>query len=267
VLVRYPTDAPPCRASVLSVRQGRGGVGLGNELEELIFTNTGTRPCLLRGYPAIEGRIGGSSPVALHPMRNGTYFGELVPANVPPHGHVLLDFATSHGCDNGARRATVYRNLIFTLPGGGRVSGGRAALSVTCGLSMTTFGLRPRYRNTPAAPGSVGTLQATIRLPRSVRAGSVLDYTVTLANPTEKTVTFPASCPGYTQGLYTSGAQLHRSYRLDCAPARGLAPHARATFAMELPVPESTSDSAAKIGWNLDTPNGPFAGGTIRVER
>ncbi len=71
-------------------------MGLGNQLEELVFTNIGATPCLLRGYPTIRagnGRV-------LHPQHGGTYFGLLTPADLQPRGHVFLDLATSRAACN-----------------------------------------------------------------------------------------------------------------------------------------------------------------------
>src|SRR5439155_9797354 len=83
-LVRYPAAAPACRSSQLRVRQGQDGVGLGNRLERLVFTNTGSGRCLLRGYPTITGVARSGNRRTLRPIRGGTYFGRLIPADMEP---------------------------------------------------------------------------------------------------------------------------------------------------------------------------------------
>lgn len=265
-VIPYPTNAPPCEAGVVRVRHGRGGAATGHLLDELLFTNTSTKPCLLRGYPRVEATSPTGAQVVLHPS-HGTFFGPLIPATLAPHGHSLLDFETDDACDNGLEQPTHYRHLRFTLPSGGSVSGGSISLTVVCGLAISSFGLKPRYTDIYAARGTPGALQVRINLPKSASPGGTLTYTVTLSNPTRQMIRFPSTCPGYTQGFYTTGAQVHGSYRLNCSTVRSIPPHASATFAMELQVPQSASTGLAKFGWNLDTPTGPFAGNVITVER
>ncbi len=263
-LVRYPTSAGPCRAPQLRVSQGRNGVGAGNLLQELVFTNTGSRACLLRGYPRITAVAPGGGRVVLRPLRGGTYFGRLVASDIDPGGHVFLDFGTSDcGCRCERPSPVRYRNLAFTLPHGGTVAGGAATLAKDCFLDMSAFGLPARYSQPRTRPGDPGTLRARVYLPSAVRAGTTLRYTVTLRNPTGRTVSL-ARCPGYTQSLYTPRAAVHRSFRLNCDAVRSIAPHAHVRYAMRLVVPPRAS-GFAKFGWSLDTATGPFGGGAIRI--
>ncbi len=113
-------------------------------------------------------------------------------------------------------------------------------------------------------PGAAGTLQARLQLPAGVRAGTTLRYTVTLTNPT-KTAVVLHPCPGYTEGLYASGLVVRRSFALNCRPVHAIAAHGHVRYAMRLAVPRRAAQSIAKIGWNLDTPTGPFAGGVVRI--
>src|SRR2546430_791718 len=53
--VRYPTSAPPCRAGDLRMTHQRDGAAAGNVAETFTFTNVGSTPCLLRGYPRVSG--------------------------------------------------------------------------------------------------------------------------------------------------------------------------------------------------------------------
>src|SRR5439155_20782267 len=218
-LIRYPASAPACRSGQLRVRQGRGGVGLGNRLERIVFINTGPGRCLLRGYPTITGVTSSGNRRTLRPIRGsggGTYFGRLVPADMAPGGQTFLDFATSAGCDGGRRPGTTYRRLVFGLPTGGSVRGGQVAITTVCGLSMSEFGLPERYAPFPRpTPGTAGKLTVRAQLPATVRAGSVLRYTITLVNPTTTAVAL-RPCPGYTQGLYAHGLVVRRSFALNC---------------------------------------------------
>src|SRR5712691_1319972 len=262
-LIRYPTSAPPCRAGQLRVSQGRTGVGLGNQLEELVFTNVAASPCLLRGYPAISAETSTGSR-RLRPQRGGTYFGQLVPADLPPGGHVFLDLATSTGCEGGREPAVRYHHLLFTLPHGGSLRAEQVSISEDCGLSMSDFGLPRRYSQPRAAPGTAGTLRARLWLPASVRVGTIFRYTVTLSNPTKTTVVLHP-CPGYSEGLYASGLVVRRSFTLNCQSVHAIPAHGQVRYAMRLTVPRRAAPAIAKIGWNVNTPTGPFAGQVVQI--
>jgi hypothetical protein len=263
-LVRYSTSAPLCRAANLRVSQGRTGVGLGNYLNELVFTNRGAHACLLRGYPT---RITALTPAGtrrvLRPLRGGTYFGRLIPSDVGPGRHVFLDLATSVACEGGRKPTVRYRDLRFTLPQGGTVSG-HVTVRATCGLSMSTFGLPERYVEPKARPGTPGTLRATIHLPAQVQRGTSLVYTVTLSNATATAVTL-RPCPGYTENLYASGRKAQGSYQLNCDSVQAIPADASIEYEMRLAVPRDAPSGFAKVGWNLNTPTGPFTGGAVRV--
>jgi len=262
--IRYPTSASPCRAGQLRVSRGRTAVGLGNQLEELVFSNVSARPCLLRGYPTISAETSAGSRWTLHPQHGGTYFGQLVPADLPAGGHVFLDLATNTGCEGGRKPTVQYRNLLVTLPQGGSVRAEQVSISEDCGLSMSDFGLPERYTQPRAAAGTAGTLRARLQLPADVRAGTALRYTVTLSNPTRTTVRLN-HCPGYSEGLYASGLVVRRSFVLNCRSVHAIPPHGRVQYAMQLPVPRRAKPGNGKLGWNLDTPTGPFAAQVVRV--
>jgi hypothetical protein len=267
-LIRYPTLARPCRAAQLRVSQGRSGVGLGNRLEELVFTNLGAKPCLLRGYPTISAEPPAGGRRLLRVRRGGTYFGRLVPADLPPGGHVFLDFGTSNcGCRcEGGRRPVRYHHLVFTLPQGGSVQAERVSITEDCFLSMSEFGLPQRYAEPQARPRTAGKLHARLRLPAAVRAGTTLFYTVTLSNPTSTTVVL-RPCPGHTEALYVSGLVVRRSFALNCDSVHAIAAHGQVRYAMRLVVPRKVAPGTAKLGWTLNTPTGPSAGGAIRITR
>ena len=264
-LLRYPTSAPPCDARDLLLGNGRTGAGLGNDLEEFVVTNAGSSPCLLRGYPTVSARTAAGRRARLHPRRGGTYFGTLIASDISPGGHVYLDLATSSGCAGGRAPIVRYHALRLSLPGGGVLINRSTRLSVQCGLSISPFGLPERIVQPVAAPGSAGTLTARLAVPRTVRAGSVLHFTVALLDPTGTPVSL-VRCPGYTEAMDSARATFRRSFRLDCAPVRAIASHARVRFAMELEVP-AEARGASKLSWSLDTATGPFAGTVVEVTR
>src|SRR5438477_11636887 len=84
----YPTAAPVCRARQLRATVGRGAVGLGNVLRRFVFRNTGATACLAAGFAVVEVRTRHGGHVRLQARRSplGTYFGRIVPADIPP-GH------------------------------------------------------------------------------------------------------------------------------------------------------------------------------------
>lgn len=266
-LIRYPTTAPLCRAAALRVSRGHDGAAAGNDSEPFLFTNTGSLTCLLRGYPTVTAETSTGSRVTLHP-RHGTFFGPFVAADLAPGHHVFLDFGTSSGCEGGDKPIVRYLDLRFTLPQGGTVAAGKASFWRQCGLDMSGFGLPARYGPLPARPGALGTLRAAIHVPARLRAGAKeLDFAVTLANPTAKTVRL-APCPGYTIGFYTPSLSVHRSYALDCDSVHAIPARGHVVFAIRLALPRPLPpDPVAKLGWSLDTPNGPFAGRGLVVAK
>lgn len=263
--IPYPTSAAPCRAGQLRVSQGRQGAGLGNDLDELVFTNTSTTSCLLRGYPTISAETPTGTRRVLHPQRNGTYFGRLAPADLAPGRHVFLDLATSAGCEGGRKPITRYKELVFTLPNGDRLRAGAIVVGVQCGLSMSEFGLQLHYSFSGATPGSPGSLQARLHPPAIVRAGTTLHYTVTLSNPTSVTVALDPRL-GYTQAVYTKAGSVRATFGLNGSSVRSIPAHGQVRYAMQLKLPETAARGTGKLGWTLDTPYGPSSGAVIQVK-
>ena len=264
-LISYSTTAPACRAAQLRVSWERNGVAAGSLGERFAFENTGSKPCLLHGYPRTSAVAPDGRHVVLQPRLGGGLGGQLSSADLAPGGHVFLDFATSDcGCTCLRPNPTRYRRLVFHLPEGGSVQGGRFTLTKDCFLEMSRFGLPERYAEPHAKPGTAGTLHVRTHAPRTAKAGTVLHYSVELVNSTNRTVEL-SPCPGYTESMYTRAAHTSRSLRLNCDSVHSIAPHGRVRYAMELAIPRRAS-GAAKLGWSLDTPTGPLAGGVSVVQ-
>lgn len=257
-LVRYRVNARSCSSAQLRLRFSRDGAATGHYFQELDVTNVGSNACVVRGNPTLTAVDARGSRVTVRPSPNGTFFGQLLAANVAPAGHVYIDLETTDICPTPAKR---YGHVALVLPDG--VVSSHVSISVDCGLAMSRIGLPERYAAPPAARGSVGTLAARIVLPAAVAHGATLRYTVVLRNPTPRPVRLEP-CPGYTQGLFARRAFVRVTERLNCRRLTTLAPHARQRYAMQISVPRGAS-GVAKIGWSLDTPNGPFAGGAVRV--
>ena len=261
--IRYPASAPLCRSRQLRATPGLSGGALGTEVEEVVFTNRSRRPCLLRGYPTVSAVDSNGRRTQLRPGRGGGIGGPMLPADLGPGGHVFLDFLTSAGCITGSKPPVRYHALVFTLPQGGQVWGGRVKIYVLCGLSISTFGLPQRYAEPRGAPGGPGTLAVTARFPQTVRPGTTLRFTITLSNPTRVTVRLNP-CPGYTLAIY-DGAPHIGSFALNCDSVKEIRPHGRVRYAMQIAVPPHPTLAVAKLSWSLDTPSGPFAGAGARI--
>ncbi|MDQ6711403.1 MAG: DUF4232 domain-containing protein, partial [Candidatus Dormibacteraeota bacterium] len=94
-----------------------------------------------------------------------------------------------------------------------------------------------------------------IDLPKSVRAGTNLQYTVTFKNITAAPVAFSEPCPYYHEDLYfglgaTLGLPLGKHlYALNCHPVKAVASHGSVTFAMVLDVPQTATPGDYTLLW------------------
>jgi hypothetical protein len=124
-------------------------------------------------------------------------------------------------------------------------------LTVDCRYRLTAFGAPHHYL--PELTHPQDPLVATTTMPEQVRAGTTIDYTVTLTNPTDKAVPL-TPCPTYEEAVNIVGAHgvvngHDLIYRLNCAGHTSLAPSQALTFAMRIPAP--TRPGYAKWGWDI----------------
>lgn len=130
------TAVPLCRAADLSAAAGAKRAATGHVLDTVLFTNRSTT-CRLQGYPSITGITPSGSEVPLVPA-HGTYFGDLVPADLR-HGHTgYLWIATGGSC--GTTPDDDFSGLIVAMPGGGSVTVGGVAFSTACGIAESQLG-------------------------------------------------------------------------------------------------------------------------------
>lgn len=269
--------APPCRASQLRATKAFGGAATGNLATLVILTNTGST-CRLGGYPTLIGISQVRGRVHLS-ARHGTFFGNLIPADLAKGRSGRLLLGTSDGCDaiNQPNQAVVERNmrentyaeLVIVFPNGaGSLTASTYPFDVACGLDTSELGVYPPL---PASelptPGSPASLAATVNLPRIASSGQVLTYTVSLSNATHTAVDLH-SCPDFTEGLYyplPTGRRPIRTYTLNCSRARPIRPGQTRVFAMKLWVPKVTTPTLVKFVWQLDTGLGPFAGRALQL--
>lgn len=258
--VRRSASAPPCHAADLEVQRGRGGAAAGNVTQELIFINRGSTTCLLKGSPHISAVQNGKRTIV--PARpHDTFFGVLDAADLKPGGFSLLRLHLTNGCvketlELADPRVVLANGESVAVPGG--------SMGPTCALLVSDFGLPRRTQRRVAKPGTASTLKATLDLPESAQSGTTLGYTVTLTNPTTRSVTLKP-CPGYTQGVFAQGYALSLSYRLNCGTVTTIAPNGKVTYTMKLDLPQTQEAVDAKLAWGLNMPVGPYAARTLHV--
>lgn len=272
--------APPCTAEHLRATTGQGGAGLGNELSVIVLTNTGPT-CRLGGYPDLYGSTP-TRPAGMVPVRKtGTYFGNLMPADLGPRQHGELLLGTGEACpalnepsqaqDQAHQRADTYHGLTIVLAHGrGSLRAPGVSVDVACGLTESRLGVQePTPGELSSPPGSPQSLEANVTLPLSTNSATTLRYVVALHNPSHTTVTW-TRCPNYTETILTTpevgGSQrFSRTYHLNCQAAASVRPGHTETFAMRFPIGAARRSSQAKFSWQLDTGNGPYAGRVLLV--
>jgi hypothetical protein len=213
--------------------------------------------------------------------KSGTYFGNLIPADLTPGQRGELLLGTAAGCnalnepsqaaDAANARADTYHAITVLLPNdNGSVIIGHVMFDVACGLDESQLGVQPPTASEISAPpGSLASLQASISKPARARFGTVLKYTVVLYNPTNRTLAWQR-CPNYTELVLTTpeigeSQRFSHTYELNCAQAKNIPPGHSDKFAMELLLGKVQNSSEAKFSWELETGDGPYAGRGIYV--
>ncbi len=246
----------------------------------LLITNVAST-CRLSGYPDLIGRTVTRPLGSLVVGKTGTYFGNLIPANLATGQRGELLLGTGSACnalnepsrtqDLAHARANTYHGVTIVLPNGaGTLTEPHITFDVACGLEESQLGVpapSPDQYNAP--PGSPQSLEASVTVPRSVQSGRTLRFDVTLYNPASKAVSW-SHCPNYTELIGTTpqaarSQKFSRTYQLNCAQAQRVRPRHSVSFVMELPVGSVPSSSEAKFSWQLDTGYGPYAGRAVRV--
>jgi hypothetical protein len=119
--------------------------------------------------------------------------------------------------------------------------------------------------STPPAPGTVASLNAKLEIPKTVKAGSTLDYQVVLENKSNETVDL-SPCPVYKEVINVVNGPNGKSYsqvlELNCSTVRAIKPHQKITYQMVILVPSETGP--AKFGWHI-VPGGPYVGTGLTI--
>lgn len=247
-----------CRAADLSVTAGASGAYRGMATQELLLTNHGQEACFLPGAPA-----------AVVFLNDGSR--RQVAAGAGPAVASRLDLGVGQtarlligtpGTCTGAGHPQVGSRVDLTLSSGEKLSVSNTWVNVECGSPVViafTAGM------VPSASVPASGLSATISAPSSVVRGSVLQYFITLKNPTGRPITL-SPCPSYTETLGANPASVVRqTWLLNCSAMPAINSGAAVVFEMRLSVPAGIPSGITKLSWSLQVPNGPSAGTAIQV--
>jgi hypothetical protein len=238
-----PTPVPEPACLHVSATAGRAGAAGGTHSESVQVTNTGTAPCLLAGYPtSLVGLTSTGVAVSLNP--EDTDASQYIPTDLAPGQSGELTILTLDMCGLSSP-GHVFVGVRVGLPSG-VVIAVPLVLNTSCGRPMLSeLGASPPPEVLPHSHLDV--LTAALGLPRSMTAGAVATYTVTIRNPTAGAVALDP-CPVCTEGLKAVSASV-RTYRLNCPPS--IPPHGTVTFAMRLRIPPGLRAGTRLLVWSI----------------
>ncbi|MGH7666347.1 MAG: DUF4232 domain-containing protein [Candidatus Dormibacteria bacterium] len=252
-----------CGPGDLSVTVGPRVAFLGDTVENLRLTNVSTTECELSSPPTVTWQLasGGTATAA-----DGVYSD--VTVDLAPGESATFDVGAPATCASYESAAPKLASPISAaLPGGGTLPLSNAArLDLQCGPPQVEL----FFADEPTAAPTRGkaAVQVALNAPSSVSVGTTYRYTVTLTNPTKRTISL-LPCPSYSEGLTgTQGAQRilnSATYVLNCQSVGHLGPGASATFRMNYPVPVALSPGPAKFWWWMQVPSGPLGGMAVEL--
>jgi hypothetical protein len=210
--------------------------------------------CRLGGFPAIQLLDQQGRALPTRTGRAGPR--QVTGVLLRPGTAATVTFVWRNWC--GPRPGLV--GLRVTLPGGGSLvpaveAGTPRGLVARCDApgAPSTLSRGPFAPELPEPPPSpLDGLTATIGLPPTAVAGRPLRYTVTLANPTQRSV-WLRDCPNYTEAvlLGVDGKAVER-HRLNCGPVGAIGPGQRVTFAMVLELPVGLRPGVGVLSWVVE---------------
>jgi hypothetical protein len=230
-----------------------------------VLTNTSHTACRLHGIPTLRLAADGTTvPLGHAGSRSGSAVG------LPPGGkaNFRLDWDAPY-CPSSSGPYT----LVADLPGTGKVPVRLADQTVPgCAhddihpdlASFLTPG--PVSNGDAQAPppttSTLSTLTArAANLPKNVRPGQSVDFTVTLSNPTDKAVSL-AGRPGFTLDVLCMGTHGReglsngtKAYLLNNRPVQRVPAHGSVRFAIRAAIPKAPSFPGPKlyITWRMHT--------------
>jgi hypothetical protein len=256
-------------------------------LFSIVFTNTDTEPCLLRGTPRVVATQPGLPDRIATPGYRQPLGG--VPGDMAPGATTVLSLQEGVQCDGTPPpTAAYYDHFDVTLPTGGtiavKVDNTNSRLGLRCDFLVGQFHVQvPQPEPTP--PPWSG-LTASLDLPDSAQAGATLNYVVTLTNPTDDTITLQPR-PGYIEAAYSTATQtvIHdpsappdkqqpfrtpisaakKTYALNCSAVTSIPAHGNIRYAMQLAIPADMPTETMTVHWGLLGPGTGLSGGTVQI--
>jgi len=268
--VPIPAGTPLCRASglqgILYTTMAATGA---QEASVILIRNAGSSQCYLDGYPNVT-VLDAHGKVLAHAegsSNEGTYFPDwpevqvllepvtpkLIPGPVDlqslrgqadinvqwydcslPHAaELLLDLPNAGG--------TLTVAYAFQPPHYGGCDGGNPGIVLTRGpLSPAGYIWQPDQ--------SYLSVDFAISAPASVKAGSTLEFFVTVTNSDQSDYVLDP-CPDYTVILGSKVAV--SAYQLNCGPVGRIAPGASVKFQIKLAVPSQVPPRQYSLTWSL----------------
>jgi hypothetical protein len=256
----HPVLYRPCTAADLTARALGWGGAMGTGYEFIDLTNRSSSACTLEGKPRVITNVyrdGSRHLVPLSTEYVGYGNGLDAVANLQPGQVGQTQLRESDSCP-GFQHFFYVPRVDVTLPDGTQVTvivpgSHYQAPSVGCGATASWFGTAHRQVPEPTYPTSP--LVVTTTLPGTVKAGQVVDYTVTLTNPTDHAVPL-TPCPSYEEVISSFPPRPAKPdvvddyYRLNCDGHHEIPPHSALRFAMRITAPQHAGFGRG-CGWFL----------------
>ena len=253
-----------CTAADLAGDPGGWGGAGGTGYRRLGFTNTSHSACTLADGPkALIGVSRTGSPVKVGGPGSGFGLHLDQVANLQHGATAYVELVNPGECGMSITDP-YYARLQVELADGSLLTmqtpKDYERLSVGCRYGVSAFG--PPHREVPEPAYPTSPLMISTTMPAQVSAGSRVDYTVTLHNPTAKTVLL-TPCPAYEEVLNVYPEVVDKVYQLNCADHSTLGPGEAVIFAMRITAPRRPGQ--AKFAWNLLPLGGAGVGGVTQV--
>ena len=245
--------APPCRPDDLAARfGGNDGLTGGQLLRYVVLTSRSRARCLLDAEVTSMTAVRGGVRQRLSLSRSHDGFGPSPGVLQEGNGGLLvLSYNISCGGDPSHVALTrTYTDVQLTLGGvvlpvaAGDLEGGKLSFC-SADVSTTRAGVEAQPEP-PLPPDPRADLTPSVTAPNSVRAGSVLLYTVALSNNTGSTIALDR-CPNFLQTL----AAAKDVHALNCRAADPIPAGGQESFAMQFRVPANTVNGPATLRWSL----------------
>jgi hypothetical protein len=252
------TARRPCKATDLDFKIGVIGAYQGHATQEFRLTNIALDPCYLAGVPTIQLLPDGASAEAVDA---GSFMATRL--DIGSGRTAMLVLGAPGACASaGGPNSKVIKRLSLEPSGGGYLTVQGVYLDITCGAASVI--LFQAMDSAVTNGGPLTHLVGTISAPDLIKVGQLLNYTVTLMNPT--TAALPLQpCPSYTESLQDAGIVSSQTYQLNCVAA-ALPAQGSLTFDMQILVPANFPTGFAKLSWQLEVPGGIAVGKALGLQ-